>query len=112
MVADPSVRALSNIPQADGSAPEDPQRSPDNVSPMMLVLAHESCPVNGETLEAGLGRFARIFVAETRGIVSPGLSAEGILERWPEIVNETDYLVPAHTKESVTFREEQIRAAR
>jgi hypothetical protein len=77
---------------------------------MMVVLAHESCPVNGELLAAGLGRFARIFVGETHGIVEPGLSAEGVLERWDEIVDETGYNVHADTKTALTFREELIAA--
>jgi hypothetical protein len=28
-------------------APPDPTRSPERVVPMLLVLAHELCPVNG-----------------------------------------------------------------
>ena len=34
---------------------------------MLLVLAHQVCPSTGETSGAGLGRFARIFWAETEG---------------------------------------------
>jgi NAD(P)-dependent dehydrogenase (short-subunit alcohol dehydrogenase family) len=110
MVTDPELRARSNLPPLGDRAAPSPGRGPERVSPMMVVLAHESCPVNGELLAAGLGRFARIFVGETHGIVEPGLSAEGVLERWDEIVDETGYNVHADTKTALTFREELIAA--
>ena len=111
MVTDPLLRARSNLPPlGDRSAPS-PGRGPERVSPMMVVLAHESCPVNGELFEAGLGRFARVFIGETHGIVEPGLSAEGVLAQWDQIMDETDYRVHAHTKEALTFREGLIAAA-
>ena len=111
LVTDPELRSRSNLPPLDGSAEANPQRRPEQVAPMMLVLAHESCPVNGEILEAGIGRFARIFLAETRGVVDSNLGPEGILERWAEIVDETGYTVHASTRDAVTFREELILAA-
>jgi hypothetical protein len=61
--------------------------------------------VNGEIVAAGAGRLARIVLAETPGIVSPGLTLEGILERWPQIAAEEGYVVPRSTAESVRFRE-------
>jgi NAD(P)-dependent dehydrogenase (short-subunit alcohol dehydrogenase family) len=41
--------------------------SPDLVAPMAAFLAHEACPVSGEIYTAGAGRFARLFIASTRG---------------------------------------------
>jgi hypothetical protein len=79
---------------------------------MLLVLAHEQSPVNGEIMWAGLGRFARIFLGETRGVVDPELSAEGIIERWDEIVDESGYSRHATTAEAVAFRESPIAQAR
>ena len=35
------------------------EMSPDLVAPMVALLAHEDCPVSGETYAAGFGRFAR-----------------------------------------------------
>lgn len=111
MVTDPDYRAKCALPPLDPSAPADPNRGPGRVVPMLLVLAHESCPVNGEIMWAGLGRFARIFVGETRGVVDPELAAEGILERWDEIVDETGYRVHPTTAHSVSFREALIADA-
>ena len=112
MVTDPELRAKCNLPPLDPQAEPDPARGPDAVTPMLLLLAHESCPANGETVIAGLGRFARIFVAETRGVIDPELSAEDLLALWPEIVDESGYVVETATADSVAFREELIARAR
>jgi len=82
------------------------------VLPMLLVLAHESCPTNGETYVAGLGRFARIFAAETRGVIEPGIGPERLLERWDEVVEESGYEAEAATADAVAFRERLIAEAR
>src|SRR5262249_22000980 len=61
MVTDPQMRAKVNLPPLPEDAVPEPGRGPEEVVPMLLALAHERCPVNGETMVAGLGRFARIF---------------------------------------------------
>jgi NAD(P)-dependent dehydrogenase (short-subunit alcohol dehydrogenase family) len=112
MVTDPDYRAKCALPPLDPEAPIDPLRGPDRVVPMVLVLAHESCPVNGEVMWAGLGRFARVFIGETPGIIDPDLTAEGVLERWDEIVDERGYAVHPTTAAAVAAREAMIAAAR
>jgi NAD(P)-dependent dehydrogenase (short-subunit alcohol dehydrogenase family) len=82
--------------------------APAAVVPMLLALAHQSCPVNGETFGAGLGRFARIFAAETPGLYAPGIGPEELLARWGEVVDETGYVVQASTADSVAYREALI----
>jgi NAD(P)-dependent dehydrogenase (short-subunit alcohol dehydrogenase family) len=111
MVTDPDYRAKCGLPPLDASAPPDPIRGPSRVVPMVLTLASEACPVSGEIMWAGLGRFARVFMGETRGIVDPELGPEGILERWYEIVDETGYSVHLTTEASVTSREALIAEA-
>jgi NAD(P)-dependent dehydrogenase (short-subunit alcohol dehydrogenase family) len=112
MVTDPDYRAKCALPPLDPDAPLDPVRGPDRVVPMVLVLAHESCPVTGEVMWAGLGRFARVFIGETPGIIEPDLTAEGVLERWDEIVDEHGYAVHPTTAAAVAFREAMIAAER
>jgi NAD(P)-dependent dehydrogenase (short-subunit alcohol dehydrogenase family) len=108
MVTDPELRAKVNLPElAEGHEP-DPSRGPAAVVPMLLALAHESCPVNGETLGAGLGRFARIFAAETPGLIAPGIGPEELLSRWDEVVDEAGYVVQGSTADSVAYREALI----
>ena len=111
MVTDPVLRAKSGLPPRDAHVPPDPSRGPQHVSPMVVVLAHESCPVTGEMFAAGLGRFARIFIAETQGVIARGLDAEGVLGRWDEIVDETGYVVPVGSTGAVEFRERLLAAS-
>jgi NAD(P)-dependent dehydrogenase (short-subunit alcohol dehydrogenase family) len=112
MVTDPDYRAKCALPPLDPDAPLDPVRGTSRVVPMVLVLAHESCPVNGEVMWAGLGRFARVFIGETPGIIDPDLSPEGVLERWDEIVDERGYAVHPTTAAAVAAREAMIADAR
>ena len=52
--------------------------SPESVSPLVAYLAHEDCSVNGNLYSVAGGRIARIFVAETNGIVLDDNNAEEI----------------------------------
>lgn len=110
MVTDPELRAKVGLPPLPADHTPDPGRGPETVVPMLLALAHESCPANGETLIAGLGRFARIFAAETPGLYAPGIAPEELLARWEEVVAEDGYEVEASTAESVAFREALLGA--
>ena len=77
-----------------GADPDpDPERHPALVAPMAAVLAHESCPVQGEILMAGMRRYSRLFLAETDGYVHDGLdvSPELLIERWDTICDSRDH---------------------
>jgi NAD(P)-dependent dehydrogenase (short-subunit alcohol dehydrogenase family) len=52
--------------------------SPDSVSPLVGYLAHEECSVNGHIYSVAGGRIARIFVAETHGVVLTENTSEAI----------------------------------
>ena len=69
----------------------------DDVAPMAAFLAHEDCPVTGEILTAGGGRFARLFLASTKGYVGDrgSTTIENVAQHWTEIVDETGYSVPS-----------------
>ncbi len=58
----------------------------DLVAPVVAVLAHEECPVNGEFLVAGGGRVARTLLAETHGYINPDLTAEDVRDHLSEIM--------------------------
>lgn len=83
---------------------------PREVAPLVTLLAHEDCPVNGETFSVGGGRVARFFVGMTRGWCSPGHSPEDILEHWDAIEDQTDYLVPTTTAEEFRLLLEMLRS--
>jgi NAD(P)-dependent dehydrogenase (short-subunit alcohol dehydrogenase family) len=52
--------------------------APEFVSPLVAYLTSEECSVNGHVYSVAGGRIARIFVAETSGVVLKENSAEGI----------------------------------
>jgi hypothetical protein len=64
---------------------------------MVAYLAHEQCPVTGEILTAGGGRFARLFLGSTAGYVAPEgrPTLEDVAAHWSEIVDDTGHSVPA-----------------
>ena len=52
---------------------------PEQVSPLVAVLASDRCPVNGEVLVAGGGRVGRTILAENHGWVDAELTPESLL---------------------------------
>jgi NAD(P)-dependent dehydrogenase (short-subunit alcohol dehydrogenase family) len=110
MVTSPELRAHSDVAPVDQTADAAARRGPQHVSPMVLVLAHELCPANGEILAAGMGRFGRTFLADTPGIVVPGLSPEQIIDRWDAIVSDAEYTAHASATDSAKHREALVAA--
>jgi NAD(P)-dependent dehydrogenase (short-subunit alcohol dehydrogenase family) len=97
-VEDGDIRVNALAPMAEtrmmaarelhGVDPEpNPERHPDLVAPMAAILAHESCPVRGEVLMAGMRRYSRLYLAETDGYVHDGLDVtpELLSEQWDAI---------------------------
>ncbi len=74
-----------------------PDMPPEQVAPMVALLAHEDCPVTGEVYTAGGGRFARLFLASTPGYVhdGPAPTVEDVAAQWATINDEAGYDVPA-----------------
>lgn len=58
-----------------------PPMGADLVAPVVGLLAHEICPVNGEMLIAIAGRVARAVMAETPGVHRPSWSIEDVAEQ-------------------------------
>ena len=74
---------------------------PALVSPVVAFLAHEDCPVTGETYTAGAGQVARFFTGRTRGYHHSALSAEDVRDHLREIRDETGYTIPADPGEEI-----------
>jgi NAD(P)-dependent dehydrogenase (short-subunit alcohol dehydrogenase family) len=68
---------------------------PELVAPMAAFLAHEDCPVTGEIYTAGAGRFARLFIASTPGVLLDEPSLDDVAAQWDAINDEQGYSVPA-----------------
>ena len=66
---------------------------PELVAPVVAVLAHEDCPVNGELLVAGGGRVGRTLFAETPGYVNHELTPEDVRDQLAAVMLETDSVI-------------------
>jgi NAD(P)-dependent dehydrogenase (short-subunit alcohol dehydrogenase family) len=83
-----------------------PRRTTDAVVPMAAYLASRACTVNGEAYSAGFGRFARVFVGETRGWVGDShdsVTPDDIVAHLDEIRDRDDYAVPSNIFEEVQY---------
>ncbi|MGV0814963.1 SDR family NAD(P)-dependent oxidoreductase [Mycolicibacterium boenickei] len=68
---------------------------PELVAPVAAFLSHESCPVNGDTINGAGGLVNRVYLAETAGFTQRPLTIETVAERWSEVVEGTpDGAVP------------------
>jgi NAD(P)-dependent dehydrogenase (short-subunit alcohol dehydrogenase family) len=87
-----------------GKGDPPPAMAPELVAPMVAFLAHEDCPVSGEIYTAGFGRFARLFLASTEGVVVDDPTVESVRDSWDAINAEPGYQVPEDlTAWSTTF---------
>jgi hypothetical protein len=67
---------------------------PGLVSPLVTYLAHEDCPVTGQTFSVGGGRVAHVFLGETPGYYNPHLKPEDVRDNWATVTDQTGYAVP------------------
>jgi hypothetical protein len=67
---------------------------PALISPLVTYLAHEDCPVSGQTFSVGGGRVAHVFIAEARGYYNPELSPEDVRDNWMTVTDQHGYAVP------------------
>jgi NAD(P)-dependent dehydrogenase (short-subunit alcohol dehydrogenase family) len=63
---------------------------PDLCSPAAAFLAHASCRLNGEVLQAGMGGVARIAVVSSRGFFKEGITAEDVADNLDAIMDLTE----------------------
>jgi len=71
---------------------------PDLCAPAAAFLAHESCPLNGEVLQVGMGGVARIAVVRAQGIWKQSLTAEDIAENLDQVMDLSDAYVTESTR--------------
>jgi len=82
---------------------------PKSVTAVVTYLAHESCAVNGYVYSVAGGRVARIFMAETRGIVLPSLTPEAVRDNF-EAINDLDgYFVPGSLTEALEAVQQALK---
>ena len=79
--------------------------SPASVSPLVAYLAHEECAVNGHVYSVAGGRIARIFVAETHGVVLSQNTSEEIQSKLSliDVMDAERYYLPASLEDETTI---------
>ena len=89
-----------------------PRRTTDAVAPMVAYLASRECTVSSEAFAAGFGRYARVFVGETRGWVrddDAGAASPGeIADHLEEIRDRSEYAVPSTIFDEVRWIAEAL----
>jgi NAD(P)-dependent dehydrogenase (short-subunit alcohol dehydrogenase family) len=66
------------------------------VSPVVAFLAHDSCLVTGECIEAVGGEVRRIYLARTTGFTDRGLTPEAVAACWNEVMAGSAGTVVCH----------------
>jgi NAD(P)-dependent dehydrogenase (short-subunit alcohol dehydrogenase family) len=71
--------------------------TPSSIAPLVALLVHQSCPAQGEAIQVGGGRQARVMLTTSEGWQSPGTmpSPEAILAHWGEVMAGGDQREPA-----------------
>jgi NAD(P)-dependent dehydrogenase (short-subunit alcohol dehydrogenase family) len=64
------------------------------VSPLVLALAHESCPSSGEVFNAGCGWISRTVMAVNDGVVLSQYTPEEVAAQWGVIRDAANLRVP------------------
>lgn len=65
------------------------------ITPTVIYLAHEDCPVTGEVYSVAGGSVSRYFIGLTPGWYKNGHTAEEVRDNFDTIRNEAGYIVPA-----------------
>jgi NAD(P)-dependent dehydrogenase (short-subunit alcohol dehydrogenase family) len=80
--------------------------TPASIAPLVALLVHRSCPAQGEAIQVGGGRQARIMLTTTEGWQSTGTmpSPEQILAHWDEIMAGGDQREPAGSMSDLMAR--------
>jgi NAD(P)-dependent dehydrogenase (short-subunit alcohol dehydrogenase family) len=76
---------------------------PEQVSPVVAWLAHESCTDSGEIYEVFGGRVARVLIGQTRGLYDPDISPESVRDHHHLIVDEAGSILPETARDIGTF---------
>lgn len=75
---------LDRHPDPDFRAWMKANLKPEAVAPVVAYLASEACRLSGDILSAGGGRFSRVGLVETRGVVCDDLTPERVEARLRE----------------------------
>jgi NAD(P)-dependent dehydrogenase (short-subunit alcohol dehydrogenase family) len=112
IVAPMAMTRMMNAHTGRAEVPDDPERDPSLVSPLVAILCHRDCPVNGEAYISGMRRVTRLFIAETRGYAHPelDLTPEHLLANWDAINDLTQQELCTGTSSWARANDRHLRA--
>jgi NAD(P)-dependent dehydrogenase (short-subunit alcohol dehydrogenase family) len=84
--------------------------APESVSPVVAYLAHAECAVNGQIYSVAGGRVAKIFLAETAGVVLDDVSAEAVRDQLAGIEDQSKYHEPGSLDAATTILADALTA--
>jgi NAD(P)-dependent dehydrogenase (short-subunit alcohol dehydrogenase family) len=88
------ARSIVGPDRFDGLMPED-------VATVVMLLAHERCPVTGTVHTTAGGLVREVLIAETAGWGFPGASLEQLLENWAQVGERDDLTFPSSLRDSL-----------
>ncbi|HUB71571.1 MAG TPA: SDR family oxidoreductase [Acidimicrobiales bacterium] len=87
--------------------------APASITAVVAYLAHESCELNGCVYSVAGGRVARIFMAETQGVLLPSPTAEAFRDSLQAVDDgagkDGRYFVPSSLSEEKEIIERSLR---
>jgi NAD(P)-dependent dehydrogenase (short-subunit alcohol dehydrogenase family) len=95
------TRLAADIPDAEHRALFERNTRVEQVAPLVGLLAHRQCPVNGQIFDAGAGRFARIFIGEGTGYLDVNPTIESVRDHFDEVLADRDYSAPRSANDTV-----------
>jgi NAD(P)-dependent dehydrogenase (short-subunit alcohol dehydrogenase family) len=85
---------------------------PEKTSPVVAFLAHEACPVTGETFDAVGGEVRRIYVAATSGMRDPDITIESLAAQWDQVMGRPVDMLDHANVDTSTWVLRKYEAAR
>jgi len=73
------------------------QLSPELVSPVVGLLAHQTCPCSGKAIEAGGGKAYEVVLGTTTGYDPAHMTIEDLGEQWEKVVDQTGLKIAPDT---------------
>ena len=83
----------------------------DNVTPLVVYLAHRSCDLTQQIFSVGCGHVGRVFVGVAPGWFAPGLTlprAEEVIAHLDEASDLTGFEILGSATEELRFMAEQL----
>ena len=73
------------------------QLPPELVSPVVGLLAHETCPCSGKAIEAGGGKAYEVVLGTTTGYHSADMTIDDLADHWGTVVDQAGLKIAPDT---------------